>query len=107
MKKKGQVKIEITFDIDAILNFNVTLVEKTTGVISNLVLRYEFDRLNENYMKKFISEYQNEYQKEEKMKSIRNKVEEIFGWIKDNRNSSNDEIISKKNELIEFIEKNY
>ena len=107
LKKKGQVEIEITFDIDVILNFNVTLVEKTTDVKSNLVLMYEFDRLNENYMKKFISEYQNEYQKEEKMKSIRNKVEEIFGWIKDNRNSSNDEIISKKNELIEFIEKNY
>ncbi len=66
-------------------------------------MNYEIERLDENYRKKLIMEYQNEYQKNEKEICIEDKVEEIFGWIKSNRNASNDEINNKKKELIDFM----
>ena len=65
LKPKGQVEIEITFDIDAVLNFYITLVELSTGINAKMVMNYEIERLDENYRKKLIMEYQNEYQKNE------------------------------------------
>ena len=103
LKPKGQVEIEITFDIDAVLYFTITLVELSTGINAKMVMNYEIERLDENYRKKLIMEYQNEYQKNEKEICIEDKVEEIFGWIKSNRNASNDEINNKKKELIDFM----
>ena len=103
LKPKGQVEIEIIFDIEAVLYFTITLVELSTGINAKMVMNYEIERLDENYRKKLIMEYQNEYQKNEKEICIEDKVEEIFGWIKSNRNASNDEINNKKKELIDFM----
>ena len=102
-KKKGEVEIEITFDVDGRLILAITLVEKSTGISANAVINYELDRLDEDIRKKLIFKYQNEYQKNAKEIAIKDKAEEIFGWIKNNRNASNDEINNKKDELIDFI----
>jgi len=39
-----------------------------------------------------------------KILNIESKIEEIFDWIKNNKNASNDDIDTKKEELINSIE---
>ena len=103
-KQKGQIDIEITLDIDALYNINLEVLEKTSGKKNKMWINYNNYRLDENYMKKLISDYQKENENEKKILNIESKIEEIFDWIKNNKNASNDDIDIKKEELINNIE---
>ena len=58
-KPKGQLQIEVTFDIDANSILNVTAVEKTTGIKKGIVItndigrlsQYDFDRIIKDFIK--------------------------------------------------------
>ena len=103
-KPKGQIDIEITLGIDALFIINLDVLEKTSGKKNKMCINYNNYRLDENYRKKLILEYQKENENEKKILNIESKIEEIFDWIKNNKNASNDDIDTKKEELINSIE---
>ena len=102
---KGQVSIEITLDIDENFNIDLTAIENITKKEMKMHIEYETYRLNEVFRKKLISEYNKEYAKRENLIKINSEIEEIFNNIKNNCNASNDELNSKKDEILDIFEK--
>ena len=102
---KGKVEIEITFDIDAVKLFNVTITEKTHGKSLKTYINYELDRLSLDYKKNLINFYKYQFEKSQKLIVIKERVEVIFKWIKENRNAPDEEIDKRKTELIELMDK--
>ena len=98
--------IELSLDIGASFNIFVTAVEKTTGKCLNMGNMFSKERLDKNYMDKLIFEYQKEYERDKKITNIKSKIEEIFSWMQSNKNASDNEILNKKMELIDVVDKN-
>lgn len=84
----------------------MTAVEKTTGKCLNMGNMFSKERLDKNYMDKLIFEYQKEYERDNKITNIKSKIEEIFSWMQSNKNASDNEILNKKMELIDVVDKN-
>jgi len=104
-KGKGEVNLEITLDIDALFIIRLDVREKSINKNMNMVLTYDNYRLDKNYMNSLIFEYKKEFERNLDNSKIKSKIEEIFNWIIEHRDASNDDINSKKEELISLIEK--
>ena len=104
-KGKGEVNLEITLDIDALFIIRLDVREKSINKNMNMVLTYDNYRLDKNYMNSLIFEYKKEFERNLDNSKIKSKIEEIFNWIIEHRDASNDDINSKKDELINLIEK--
>ena len=63
--------IELSLDIGASFNIFVTAVEKTTGKCLNMGNMFSKERLDKNYMDKLIFEYQKEYERDNKITTIK------------------------------------
>ena len=104
-KGKGEVNLEITLDIDALFIIRLDVREKSINKNMNMVLTYDNYRLDKNYMNSLIFEHKKEFERNLDNSKIKSKIEEIFNWIIEHRDASNDDINSKKEELISLIEK--
>ena len=104
-KGKGEVNLEITLDIDALFIIRLDVREKSINKNMNMVLTYDNYRLDKNYMNSLIFEYKKEFERNLDNSKIKSKIEEIFNWIIEHRDASNDDINSKKDELINLVEK--
>ena len=92
LKPKGQVTIEIAFDYLANFDFNITLVEKMNYKTMTIKNVFEQVVINRKFIDEKILEYQRQWENEQKNENIKIKIEEIFAWIKEHRDASNDEI---------------
>ena len=104
-KGKGEVNLEVTLDLDALFIIRLDVREKSINKNMNMVISYDNYRLDKNYMKSLIFEHKKEFERNLDNSKIKSKIEEIFNWIIEHRDASNDDINSKKDELINLIEK--
>ena len=103
--KKGSVHLEITLKLDPRFNINLIISEKTTKKETNILLEYESYRLKKDYINKLKAEYEKEYELIQDIDFMNYKLGGMIKNIKDISNASYDEINSKKDEIINIIEK--
>jgi len=104
---KGSVFVYLTLDILPNFNINLIATEKTTKKELKMTIDYEKYRIKKELREKLTSEYKKEFEINQNLERIDSKLEKIFENTKHYCNASIDEIVSKKEELINIFEKFY
>lgn len=104
---KGSVFVDLTLEILANFNINLIATEKTTKKELKMTIDYEKYRIKKELREKLKSEYKKEFEISQNLERIDSNLERIFENTKEYCNASSDEIVSKKDELVNIFEKFY
>ena len=113
LKPRGQIQIEVIFDIDSNGILNVSASEKSSGKTNSIQIKNEQGRLTKDHIDKMISEsekYIEEDQKKLERLDAKNSLEnfcyKIKEQIKDQKDKSDQEVNKKIEETLKWIDDN-
>lgn len=107
---KGKPQIEVTFSLDEKYNLIVSANEKVIGISNKMIMNYQSKKLiTREKLIKLTNKLKREGKSEKEIlemicKDLKIKSDEILEWIKNNKNLSNGEIITKKKELYNLLD---
>ena len=107
---KGKPNIDVTFSLDEKYNLIVSANEKVIGISNKMIMNYQGKKLiTREKLIKLTNKFKREGKSEKEIlemicKDLKIKSDEILEWIKNNKNLSNGEIITKKKELYNLLD---